>query len=104
MKLLKRSIGIAFLFIIAITGSVFANTWESILDEECKMNNLKIEYDESKMDYLPLNENDINTLSPMVVDACPGRGDHEMFSHGVGTLIRVNNDGSKDTIFKGGAA
>lgn len=59
-------------------------------------------YDESKMDYLPITEEDSN-ITPFVVDACPGRGNHKMFSRGWGQLIEV--DGSnRTTIFKLGAA
>lgn len=61
-----------------------------------------MEYDESKMDYLPITEED-SSITPFAVDACPGRGNHEMFSSGWGKLIEV--DGSrKTTIFSGGAA
>ena len=64
--------------------------------------NILVGYDESKMDYLPITEEDSN-ITPFVVDACPGRGNHKMFSRGWGQLIEV--DGSnRTTIFKLGAA
>lgn len=40
----------------------------------------------------------------MSIVSYPGRGDHEMISSGWGKLIRVNNDGSRETVFNGGAA
>lgn len=58
------------------------------------------------MDYIKLDENEVNDeleIKSRAVDACPGRGNYQMQSRGWGTIIRVNNDGSKDTIVKGGA-
>lgn len=46
-----------------------------------------------------------NEMEPLrVEDACPGRGKHAMFRRGGATLIRVNKDGTRTTLFKGGAA
>ena len=59
-------------------------------------------HEDHEVTYLPLDQNDTG-IEILAVDACPGRGDHEMFSRGWGTLIQVNSDGSKETIFSSGA-
>lgn len=62
------------------------------------------DYDESKMDCFFYDEKEDNsTLEPFAVDSCPGRGNHTMMSRGWGSLIRVDSNGKKTTVFKGGA-
>lgn len=60
------------------------------------------EYSENgvKTTYMPYSKK--GKVSPLAVDACPGRGNHTMISNGWGTLIEVNKYGKKKTIFSAG--
>ena len=64
--------------------------------------NACIEYSQNglKTSYMPYSKKD--KVSPLAVDACPSRGDHTMYSNGWGTLIEVNKNGKKKTIFSAG--
>ena len=55
-------------------------------------------------DYLPLSLTDRVSIeiSPYAVDACPGRGDHEMFRRGNGNVIQVDR-GKRTLIINQGA-
>lgn len=98
MKKLFLSVFLSFIF---LTTPIFAESVDYLNKHQ---NDLILEYDESKMDYIKVNPDSFNYyISPFAVDACPGRGDHEMVSRGWGTLIRVDSAGNKTTVFKGGA-
>ena len=105
MKFFKQTIIMSLLLVITFTNFAFGNTGELISKDEYRKIELKeFKIDETKMEFLPINLNHISSMYPTVYDACPGRWDHEMLSSGWGKLIRVNNDGSRETVFNGGAA
>lgn len=101
MKNFKLFLSVSFLLALSFSQSIFAHeSGQSLVLEHEK--NILVEYDESKMDYLPIAAED-DSITPFAVDACPGRGNHEMRSRGWATLIEVDGS-SKTTIFSGGAA
>jgi hypothetical protein len=95
----------SLLFVITFTIFAFGNTRELISrDEYSKIELTEFKIDEIKMEILPIYINHISNIYPTDYDVCPGRRDHEMLSSGWGKLIRVNNDGLRETVFNGGAA
>lgn len=116
MKLNKKSIIYLIVTLLIIMGTGVASAeildydygQDDIIQERDDGTYIKIDDDGTyqKLDfnrsYLKL-DGEVE-VDPFAVDACPGWGRHDMVSAGWATLVKVNNNGSRERIFTNGAS